>query len=92
MDPGTGWVQNVVLTIEDEMLGRSYENPPWDLSEGTLQINDELFENMIPVPLDRRGKVILTLLDKRSGSAIVCRGNRIFLELQGEAKYVEEFR
>ena len=92
VDPGTGWTQNVVLKIENASIERDAKNLPWDLTDGSLQIDQQTMENMIPIPLDRHGKVIFMLQDKRTADKIIVRGTRIYLELLGEAKYIEEFR
>jgi hypothetical protein len=86
VDPGTGWTQDVLLIIEDGSFDGTIENPPWDLADGTLQINDQVLDNMIPIPLDQRGQREFTLIDQRSGNRIVARGTRISLKLLGEAK------
>ena len=90
VDPGTGWVQNVILTIEDGSFEGSIESLPYDLYDGTLQINGELMENEIPIPLDRNGQIVLSLVAKWSGDKLVARGTHIHLELLGEARYVED--
>ncbi|MHB8412824.1 MAG: hypothetical protein ACYDDI_12890 [Candidatus Acidiferrales bacterium] len=59
VDPGTGWVQNVILTIEGGSFEGNAESLPCDLYDGTLQINEESMENMIPIPLDRHGQIAL---------------------------------
>ncbi len=91
VDPGTGWIQNVVLTIEDGTLEGSFEKLPWDLSDGELKIGDEVFENLIPIPLDRRAPVELALMAQRTGDTVRVRGSRIQLELLGRPEYVEDF-
>ena len=85
VDPGTGWTQNVLLTIEDGSFDGNIKNIPWDLADGTLQINDQVSDNMIPIPLDQSGQIELTLIDKKSGYRFVARGNRISLKLLGES-------
>jgi hypothetical protein len=92
VDPGSVWTQNVVLTIENASVERPPEKLPWDLTDGTLQIDHKLMRNMIPIPLDCHSDVICTLQDQQSAEKIIVRGTRISLELLGEAKYIEEFR
>jgi hypothetical protein len=81
-----------IVTIENALLERDAENLPWDLADGSLQVDQQSMENMIPIPLDRHGKVKCTLQDKRSAEKIIVHGTRVSLELLGEAKYIEEFR
>ena len=91
VDPGTGWVQNVILTIEDGSFEGNTQSFPCDLMDGTLQINGEFMENEIPIPLDRYGQIVLGLVPKWSGDRLVARGTHIYLELLGAARYIEDF-
>ena len=92
VDPGTVWVQNVILMIENGSF-EGYANAfPYDLSDGTLQVDGKCTRNVIPIPLEAKGQVILMLLDKRSGKNMIARGTRISLKLLGEPEYVEQFQ
>ncbi|HVA16234.1 MAG TPA: hypothetical protein VMV59_00830 [Candidatus Dormibacteraeota bacterium] len=90
VDPGTGWIQNVILTIEDGSFEGNTQSFPCDLMDGTLQINEEFMENEIPIPLDRYGQIVLSLVPKWSGDRLVARGTGIYLERLGEARYIED--
>lgn len=92
VDPGTGWVQNVVLKIKDGSLDGLVKSVPCDLMDGSLEINEEHLSNEIPIPLDRSGKIALTLLPKWAGERLVARGTHVSLELLGEARYIEDVR
>ena len=59
--------------------------------EGTLEIDGEASENIIPIPLDRKGNIRLTLKPSFIDDPIVVRGNHVRLELQGAPTYVEKF-
>ncbi len=58
---------------------------------GTLEIDGEASENIIPIPLDRKGNIQLTLKPSFIDDPIVVRGNHVRLELQGAPIYVEKF-
>lgn len=90
VDPGTGWIQNVILTIEDGSFDGNIESLPCDLYDGALQIDGEFMENEIPIPLDRNAQIVLRLVAKWSGNSPVARGTHIHLELLGEAQNIED--
>jgi len=91
VDAGTGWTQAVTLHFTDGLVEGSIAEWPVDLDGGTLGIDGEYSSNIIPVPLDRKGIIHLTLEPKR-GNCIVIRGNHLRLEFEGVATYVEDFR
>jgi hypothetical protein len=90
VDAGTGWTQDAVLVFGNGIIEGSITEWPADLYDGTLEIEGEASENIIPIPLDRKGTIQLTLKPKFD-DPIVVRGNNVRLELQGVATYVEEF-
>jgi hypothetical protein len=90
VDPGTGWVQDVIVLVEDGIIEGSIPNLPCDLYDGTLQVNEITLKNNLPLPLNHRGKVELTLV-AQSSERIVVRGTHISATLTGEPKYVEDF-
>jgi hypothetical protein len=90
VDAGTGWTQGVILVFGDWIMEGSITEWPADLYDGTLEIDGEASENIIPIPLDRKGTIQLTLKPK-SDDPIVVRGNSVRLELEGVAEYVEDF-
>jgi hypothetical protein len=92
VDPGSGWTQNVVVTIDNASSEGNIKDLPSDLADGTLQVKDQTLENIIPIPLNQSGQIRLTLVDQRSGDTVVVRGTHISMKLLGDAKYIEEFR
>jgi hypothetical protein len=90
VDPGTGWVQNVVLKIQDGIIEGHVDTLPCDLYDGTLQIDGNVMSNVIPLPLDRQGSLTLTLV-AQSNERIIVRGTRVAINLLGEPEYIEEF-
>jgi len=90
VDPGTGWTQDVTLLFGNGMVDGSITAWPADLYDGTLEIDGQASENIIPIPLDREGTIVLTLRPKFANPVAVC-GSSLRLELQGVATFVEEF-
>ena len=90
IDAGTGWLQNAVIRVRDGEIFGSINELPCTLWDGHLKVSDELFDNLVPIPLDSAGNIALELTSI-SGETLQVRGNRITLEVLGEAKYIEEF-
>lgn len=92
-DAGSGWVQEARLHIYDAKVEGAFSEFPIDLSDGRIQIGQDILENEIPVPLDHTGAVELRLRPKWQERGIVTfTGRGAKLELIGEPRYVEEFR
>jgi hypothetical protein len=89
-ETGTGWLQDVTLVLDSGSVEGSIASWPADLQDGALEIDGEVSENIIPIPLDRSGTIQLTL-EPKWGGRIVVYGKHIHLELQGAPKYVEDF-
>lgn len=90
VDPGGGWAQDVILRLENGTIDGSLPEMPCDLWEGSLQVGNQKIENIIPLPLDYRGAVTLTLV-AQDESRVVIRGSAVFAILVGEPKFIEEF-
>jgi hypothetical protein len=91
VDAGTGWTQDVILFFDDGILEGSITQWPADLYDGTLEIDGEAIENTIPIPLDRKGNIQLTLKPKFIDDPILVRSTHVLLELEGAPIYVEKF-
>jgi len=91
VDAGTGWTQVVLLVFGSGTLEGSITEWPSVLYEGTLEIDGEASENIIPIPLDRKGNIRLTLKPSFVDDAIVVRGNHVRLELLGTPTHIEKF-
>jgi len=61
IDAGTGWSQEGKLTISGGVIEGSFSELPRDLWDAYLAIGETISENMIPVPLDYKGKIELRL-------------------------------
>lgn len=93
IDAGTGWSQEGKITIGGGIIEGSISELPRDLWDGHLVMDETISENMIPVPLDWRGKIELRLKAWGAVSEVVSvRGTGAKLELIGRAEYVERFK
>ena len=88
---GTGWTQDALVTIEGVSAKRIAEALPVYLSDGTLRIDSKEFSNMIPLPMSRKGSIVLDFLTTEN-ERISIKGSSIRVELLGEPVYVEEFK
>ena len=88
VDAGSGWVQELRLHISDASLTGEIHDLPCDLWDGSIALDDERFNNCVPIPLDYRGRIEVSL-EHESKLTVVGSGLRV--ELLGEPKYVEEF-
>ena len=92
VDAGTGWWQDAMLFVADGVVEGEITHWPAELYDGTLEIDGETIENVVPIPLDRCGTIRLTLKPCFYDDPIVVRGSRVRLELfQGVPRRVENF-
>jgi len=89
-DPGSGWTQPAKLRISNASVNGSFSDLPRDLDDGYIRTDEAMFDNMIPIPLNHKGRVELRL--ESAGDVVVIGGTQATLELLGEPAYVEEFR
>ena len=97
VDAGTGWVQRAILKIGDariegalsEELRESSGYDAHQLSGGSIRLDENFSDNLIPIPLDAAADVELSL--ESWGSTVTVKGRSILLQLIGEPEYVEEF-
>lgn len=98
MDAGIGWVQRAILKIGDariegalsEELRESSGYDAHQLSGGSIRLDENISDNLIPIPLNATAEIELRL--ESWGYTVRVLGTSIFLELVGEPEYVEEFR
>ena len=98
IDAGTGWTQEALIRIENAHIdgklsnesNETYTGQAHCLSDGSLRIDGSVSDNLIPIPLDVKGDIELTL-ELRGGGIVHVHGNSASLELIGIAEYVEEF-
>ena len=89
-DPGTGWVQDVDLVISEFVVESGFTEMPVDLDGGSLRVGTDVFENLIPIPLDVGAAIQFSAIGK-SGESLLIRGNAATVFSVGEARYVEDF-
>ena len=97
IDAGTGWTQEALIRIENANIdgklsnesSEAYSGQAHCLSDGSLRIDGSVSDNLIPIPLDVKGDIELTL--EWWGGIVHVHGNSASLELIGTAEYVEEF-
>jgi hypothetical protein len=88
-DPGTGWTQDLEITITDATVSGSSGLLPAHISEGSLKIGNEDYPSALPmVPL---GSPVHLALVMETGSRVEIGGRRLTVVSVGEAQYVEEF-
>jgi hypothetical protein len=92
-DAGSGWVQKAVLRIHEAKMEGAFSEFPVDLSDGRIQLGQNILDNEIPVPLHHEGAFQLRLQAMWQAQKVVSfTGSGAELELLGEPEYVEEFR
>lgn len=88
VDAGSGWVQELRLHISDVSLSGEILDLPVDLWNGSISLDDQRFDNCLPIPFDYQGRVEVNL---EQGGKLTVIGTRLKVELLGQPKYVEEF-
>ena len=90
IDSGSGWVQDVRMSLTGATPSGNCPLLPETLSEGSLRVGGLERHNLLPVTLQTHGLVELRLVFV-TGQEVVISAEAITLELTGEARYVEEF-
>ena len=92
MDDGIGLVQNLVISVAEGSITGDVGDLPADILDGDFEVGPQQSPNMIALPCDLAGSVVLTLFLSPDNRKLVVSGERITILLQGQASYVEEFR
>ena len=92
IDAGDVYVQKAELLFQGNcgLVGKIKEYPVL-ISHGTLQINEFIWENEIPVPLNRNGKVRFSISQRDIGDEIIITSESVLLTLLDKPKYLETF-
>jgi hypothetical protein len=91
-DPGSGWAQQALIRIDDAQVEGHFSEFPVDLTCGQTQMGEDIFKNLIPIPLRYKGVFALRLDSMwRPNEIVSFRGSSVELELIGQPEYVEEF-
>jgi hypothetical protein len=88
-DRGTGWSLPSRLIIENVNFDHPFSSPSLWILDGSITVDDHLFENCMPLPFDMCGKIHLFL--SGAEGKLVISGDRAYFEPIGEPVYVEEF-
>lgn len=88
VDAGSGWVQELRLHISDALQIGEIIDLPCDLWRGSICLGEKRLENVIPIPLDYRGRVEVKL---KQTNEMTITGSSLRVELCGEPKYLDEF-
>src|SRR5688500_6803177 len=59
-DAGTGWSQKLEIVVMDGVIEVDVPSKPCELSDGTLVLEDQSFENVVPLPCEFSGRVKLS--------------------------------
>ncbi len=92
IDSGVVYVQKAELLFQGNcnVVGVIRECPIL-ISDGTLQIDNLCWENEIPVPLNRNGKVKFNIIPRDIGDEIIITSDSVALTLLDKPKYLETF-
>jgi hypothetical protein len=90
LDAGTGWLQTIEVFVEAGSIEGTLSALPFEVSDGRLTVDDQMYSNLLPLPLNGRGDVELKLLLK-SGECVVIRGSGITTGFEGLPEDPEGF-
>lgn len=93
----SGWAQEALIRIGDAHIEGEFSQQSRDayggyahyLSDGSLEINGSVSDNLIPIPLDVQGDIELKL--ECWGGVVRVHGSAAKLGLIGTAVYVDEY-
>ena|SRR5437016_9814850 len=91
VDAGTGWAHAAELQF---LSGRSTPLPsqlPAAIWDGELHVGEQTLSNMVPTPLDYRGKVQLKL-ELREGGSLSIEAQGLSVTLLDNGRYIGDFR
>jgi hypothetical protein len=86
-ETGEGAFQEAVIRVKDGVLERDDLELPCLLDGGSLVLDGEKFDEVLPLPLEREGETAL-LLSPAESSEFVIRGSGIEIELLGDESHL----
>lgn len=89
-DAGTSWAQTAKLIVVEYSSAPLLSGLPLRISSGSLRVGSTVYDNIIPARGRHPGGVELSLVLEQGKTIAVC-GEGVRIELQGEARYLEEF-
>jgi hypothetical protein len=90
LDKGFGSTQDAAFAIAAASSVAATVRTPAIISEGSLRVGNHLYKNLIPIRSNFETPVVLCLV-LATGETILIAGERIIINLEGTAKFVEEF-
>ena len=88
----TQWRQAGVLVLDEAEVEGGLPVGPAVLAGGDVHDNTYTYRDLVPLPLDARGRVGCTLRIKGRDEPLVLQGTRLRLETLGERRYVAHVR
>lgn len=88
----TQWRQAGVLVLDDAEVEDGLPEGPVSLAGGDVHDNTYTYRDLVPLPLDARGRVGCTLRIEGRDEPLVLQGTRLRLETRGERRYVAHIR
>lgn len=89
-DAGTGWIHGAELRFDSGRFAGPAPMLPAEILGGTLRLDEQQLENMLPATLNFSGSVRLEL-DLGSFSKLVIEGAGLSVALTDEGSYMEDF-
>jgi hypothetical protein len=91
-DSGTVYEQKAEMLFQGEckLVGKIKEYPVL-ISDGILKVDDLCWENLVPISLDKTGKIKLNIIPRDISDEIIITADRVSLKLIGDPKYLEKF-
>jgi hypothetical protein len=89
-DVGRGWYQEAEVTVAGAKIQQQPVGGCLSIFDGSVRVDGELFDNLIPLPCDMTGKVEIAFSGQEG--ALAATGTAIRFALKGEPGRVEAFR
>jgi hypothetical protein len=89
LDAGEGWEQDAEIKIGSAKVAHLPAGDRLWILDGSVQDGNTAFNNVLPLPFDRRGAVSVRLVGAESSFSAT--GNGMLLTLKGPPRNVEPF-
>lgn len=91
IDPGTGWTQRLLVSVQNAALDHSIPPLPDRISDGILRVGSTRYDNELPLPLRIEEAIRLELVMADSGLPLTVSGTAIEVQELDSPRYVEQF-
>lgn len=88
-DRGKSWTQHARFRLESGSADRQPGAYPLNVTDGSVQADKDVYDNVVPLPFDRAGTITLRLSGNEGD--LVISGRRLTIELVGEPEFIDEF-